>query len=79
MTRWEAARHMFRDVAIALLVVGYALCPIHIFVPCPISAVLGIAQFAISVSVALPSIVFRYWGILLAAVVLFFIFPIFCH
>ena len=79
MTRWEAARHMFRDVAIALLVVGYAVCPVHMFVSCPISGALGTGQFAISVLVALPSVVFRCWGILSAAVVLFFVFPAFCH
>ena len=79
MTRWEAARNMFRDVAIALLVVGYAACPIHRFVSCRISGVLGAGQFLIEVLVALAAIVFRCWGILTAAVVLFFVSSMFCH
>ena len=79
MTRWEAARHMVRDVAIVLLVVGYAICSIHFFVSCEISSALGFVQLAISTLVALLSLVFRCWGILLAAVVLFVVFPMFCH
>jgi hypothetical protein len=49
------------------------------FVPYEISGGIGLGQVAISVLVAMPSIVFRCWGILSAAVVLFFLYPVLCH
>ena len=79
MRSWNVARQAFRDIAIALLIVGYAACPIHMFVPYEISGGIGLGQIAISVLVAMPSIVFRCWGILSAAVVLFFLCPVLCH
>ena len=79
MKKWDGVRRLFCDIAIALLVVGYSSCLIHGFVPCPVSSVLGTGQFAICILVAFPAIFFRCWGILAAAVILFFITPMFCH
>jgi len=75
----NAARRMFRDVAIALLVVGYVACPIHGFVSCEISGVLAAGQDVISALVALPAVFFRCWGIVSAAVGLILAAAMFCH
>ena len=75
----DTARRMFRDVAIALLVVGYVACPIHGFVSCAMSGVLATVQIVISVLVVFPAMFFRYWGIMSAAVGLCLLAPMFCH
>lgn len=75
----DTVRRMFRDVAIALLVVGYVACPIHGFVSCAMSGALATVQIVISVLVALPAMFFRYWGIMSAAVGLCLLAPMFCH
>ena len=75
----DTARRMFRDVAIALLVVGYVACPIHGFVSCEMSGALATGQIVISVLVALPAMRFRCWGIMSAAVGLCLLAPMFCH
>ena len=79
MKKRSGARRLFGDIAIALLVVGYAACLIHGYVPCPVSGALGTGQLAICILVAFPAIFFRCWGILSAAVILFFITPMLCH
>ena len=75
----DAVRRMFRDVAIALLLVGYVACPIHGFVSCAMSGALATGQEVISVLVVFPAMRFRYWGIMSAAVGLCLLAPIFCH
>ena len=72
-------RRMFRDVAIALLVVGYVACPIHCFVSCAMSGALATGQVVASVLVAPPAMFFRYWGIMSAAAGLCVVVPMFCH
>ena len=72
-------RRMFRDVAIALLVVGYVACPIHCFISCAMSGALATGQEVISVLVVFPAMFFRYWGIVSAAVGLCLLAPMFCH
>ena len=78
MTR-DAARRMFRDVAIALLVVGYVACPIHCFVSCAMSGALATGQIVISALTALPALFFKYWGVMSAAVGLCLVAPMFSH
>ena len=75
----DAVRRMFRDVAIALLVVGYVACPIHGFVSCAVSGALAAGQIVISALVALPALFFRCWGIMSAAAGLCLLAPMFCH
>ena len=79
MKKRDGARRLFGDIAIALLVVGYASCLIHGYVSCPVSGALGAGQFAICILVAFPAIFFRCWGVLSAALILFFITPMLCH
>ena len=75
----DTARRMFRDVAVALLVVGYVACPIHGFVSCAMSGALATGQDVISVLVVFPAMSFRYWGIVSAAVGLCLLTSMFCH
>ena len=78
MTR-DTLRRMFRNVAIALLVVGYMACPIHGFVSCEMSGVRATGQDVISALVVLPAVFFRCWGIMFAVVGLFLAVCMFCH
>ena len=78
MTR-DAARRMFRDVAIGLLVVGYAACPIHGFVSCAMSGALATGQIVISALVILSAVFFHCWGIMSAAAGLCLIVPMLSH
>ena len=50
MKKRSGARRLFGDIAIALLVVGYAACLIHGYVPCPVSGALGTGQLAICIA-----------------------------
>ena len=75
----DAARGMSREVAIGLLVVGYAVCPIHGFVSCAVSGVLATGQIVISALIALPALFFKYWGVMSAAVGLCLLASMSCH
>jgi len=74
-----SCRRVFRTVAWTLLGVGFALCFVHTSVSCEGSGLLGTIQLGIVILAGLPTIFFRCWGILAAAVALFLIVPMFAH
>ena len=72
-------RRFLHDVARDLAVVCAGLCFLHFYVNCEWSGLIGTVQFLLVLIIFVMSVIARWWIGLIVSLLLFLVFPIFCH